>query len=81
MIISVSSITKTYDAKTVLSDISFHIEAHDKLAITGINGAGKTTLLKIITGEETADSGTVTVPSGLRVGYLSQHPEIDSERT
>jgi ABC-type Mn2+/Zn2+ transport system ATPase subunit len=36
----------------------------------GNNGAGKTTLLRIMAGETTVDSGTVTVPKGLRIGYL-----------
>ena len=81
MILSANNISKSYDEKPVLSQVSFHIEAHDKLAITGINGAGKTTLLKILTGEEQADSGSVSVPKDIRIGYLPQTPHIDSERT
>ena len=81
MILATDNINKTYDGKCILKDVSFHMEAHDRLAITGINGAGKTTLLRIITGEESADSGTVTIPKDIRLGYLPQNPEIDSERT
>ena len=72
MILSVNHLSKSYDGNGILKDISFHIEANDKLAITGINGAGKTTLLRQITGTETPDSGSVTIPRSARIGYLSQ---------
>ena len=81
MILSVSGLTKSYDGKDILKDISFHIEENDKCAITGINGAGKSTLLKQITGIETPDSGYVTVPKDVRMAYLSQNPDIVSGRT
>lgn len=81
MILAADNISKSYDAKYILRDVSFHMEAHDKLAITGINGAGKTTLLRLITGEEAPDTGCITIPKEIRVGYLPQNPEIRSERT
>lgn len=81
MILAADNLSKAYDGKDILKGVSFHIEAHDRLAITGINGAGKTTLLRLITGEERADSGTVTIPKDIRLGYLPQNPEIDSGKT
>ncbi len=81
MILSVSGLTKSYDGKDILKDISFHIEENDKCAITGINGAGKSTLLKQIIGVEVPDSGYVTVPKDVRMAYLSQNPDIVSGRT
>ncbi len=81
MILSVSHLNKSYDGKDILRDVSFHIESHDKLAITGINGAGKTTLLRQIIGEEHPDAGQVTIPRDIRLGYLSQIPDIESDRS
>ena len=81
MILQVENLSKTYDGKAILRNVTFHIEANDKLAITGINGSGKTTLLRLITGEETPDTGSVIIPRDIRVGYLPQNPDIDSERT
>jgi len=81
MILQVENLSKTYDGKSILKSISFHIEANDKIAITGINGSGKTTLLRLITGEELPDSGSVIIPKDIRVGYLPQNPEIHSEHT
>lgn len=81
MILQVENISKTYDGKSILKNVSFHIEANDKIAITGINGSGKTTLLRLITGEEQPDNGSVIIPKDIRVGYLPQNPDISSERT
>ena len=81
MILAVNNLSKTYDGKDILKDISFHIEAHDKLGITGINGAGKSTLLKQLIGEEHPDGGSITVPKDARIGYLSQNIDADSDKS
>ncbi|MEE1314018.1 MAG: ABC-F family ATP-binding cassette domain-containing protein [Lachnospiraceae bacterium] len=75
MILSCQNITKTFVDKTVLSNISFHIEDQEKAAIVGINGAGKSTLLKIIMNEMEANDGLVTLSKGKTIGYLAQHQE------
>ena len=72
MILSVSSITKSFGTDVILSEVSFHIEAGQKAAIVGINGAGKSTLLKIITGELAPDSGTVSIQKDATIGILTQ---------
>ncbi|MDO5349859.1 MAG: ABC-F family ATP-binding cassette domain-containing protein [Lachnospiraceae bacterium] len=81
MILSCSSIHKAFGSDTILEDVSFHIEEHEKAAIVGINGAGKSTLLKIIIGELPADSGEVVISKGKTIGYLAQHQDLESSRT
>ncbi len=81
MILSVNNLSKSYDGNDILKGISFHIEANDKLGVTGINGAGKTTLVRQIIGEETPDTGSVTLSKGARMGYLSQTALDNSDRT
>lgn len=81
MILSCQNITKAFHEKTILHNVSFHIEDYDKAAIVGINGAGKSTLLNIITGKLSADEGLVTVSKGKTIGYLEQHQDVDSPRT
>ena len=81
MILSVNNLLKSYDGNDILKDISFHIEANDKLGITGANGAGKTTLIKQIIGEEIPDSGSITLAKGVRPGYLSQMTSEGSDRS
>lgn len=81
MILSASHITKTFNGRAVLSDVSFHVEEHEKAAIVGINGAGKSTLLKIIIGELAPDEGLVTITRGKTLGYLAQHQEVSGDTT
>lgn len=81
MILAVNNLTKSYDGRDIIKNISFHIEARDRLAITGANGAGKTTLLRQLIGEEQPDSGSVSVSKDIRLGYLSQMPDIDGDKT
>lgn len=81
MILACKNISKAYGTNQILSNISFHINEHEKAAIVGINGAGKTTLLKIIINEEKADEGEVILAKGKTIGYLAQHQELDSKNT
>ena len=81
MILSVSNISKSFSEKTILENISFHLEDYDKAALVGINGVGKTTLLRIIVGEMAPDEGLVTYAKGKNYGYLAQNTEISGDAT
>lgn len=81
MLLACKNITKSFGDVTILNQVSFHINEHEKMAIVGINGAGKSTLLKIIMKEYSTDSGEVIVAKGCSIGYLSQHQNLASERT
>lgn len=70
-------ISKEYEGKAILKDVSVSINPSDKTAIVGLNGAGKTTLIRILIGEESPDSGVVD-RNGLRIGYLRQNESINS---
>jgi ABC-type Fe3+/spermidine/putrescine transport system ATPase subunit len=59
-LLQVSHLSKAFDGKPTLDDVSFAVEAGDILCLLGPSGCGKTTLLRIIAGLETADSGTIT---------------------
>lgn len=81
MILSCQNISKAFNEKSILKNVSFHIEDYDKAAIVGINGAGKTTLLKIIVGDMAADEGIVTLSKEKTFGYLAQHQSVNSDHT
>jgi len=81
MILSCQNITKSFDGKIILKQADFHIEEYEKAAIVGINGAGKTTLLNIITNRLQPDEGVCSISKGKTIGYLEQHPVLDSENT
>ncbi len=59
-------------ADLIFQDVSFQVEAGEKIAVVGQNGAGKSTLLKIIAGSQHADAGTLQLQRGTRLAYLSQ---------
>lgn len=81
MILQCSHINKAFITDVVLSDISFHINEHEKAAIVGINGSGKSTLIKIIMNQLPADSGEVIIAKDTTVGYLAQNQEYESNHT
>lgn len=71
--LSVNQINKTYGLVPVLKNISFSVLAKERWGLVGINGSGKSTLLRILSGLESADSGSFSyTPIDLRIGYLEQ---------
>ncbi|MBQ7986736.1 MAG: ABC-F family ATP-binding cassette domain-containing protein [Clostridia bacterium] len=74
-------ITKSY-GETLLSMADLHIKKGEKVFLLGENGCGKTTLLKMICGDETADSGEITVGANIKIGYYDQIQEsLDTSKT
>ena len=71
---------KTYPGgRQVLQNINLSFFPGAKIGVLGYNGAGKSTLLKIMAGLETEFVGEAWSAEGVRVGYLSQEPELDPE--
>jgi hypothetical protein len=81
VILNVAHLNKAFGAKEIIKDASFLVNENEKVAVVGLNGAGKTTLLKILSGEDTADSGIVTISKDAKLGYLRQINNLDSELT
>ncbi len=71
-LVTLSGIGKSHGAQHLFSEVDLQVNAGRRIAIVGPNGAGKTTLLEIITGEQEADTGTVTRARDLAIGYLRQ---------
>lgn len=72
------NLSKAFGLTPILKNITFSINAGDRVGLIGPNGCGKTTLLRLLTGEERPDSGHVAfTPSNLSVGYLAQGFEPD----
>ncbi len=76
-----NSITKHYQGRDVLNNVSFELNANQKVGLIGANGCGKTTLLKILTGQIKPDSGKVFTAQNVRIGYVAQHTEYDDDHT
>jgi sulfate-transporting ATPase len=67
--------------RTILRDISLSFFPGAKIGVLGLNGSGKSTLLKIMAGIDQNIDGEARPQSGIRVGYLSQEPELDPKKT
>ncbi len=80
-VIEMEHCSKAYD-KPLFSDFTYTVGRRDRIGIIGHNGCGKSTLLKILTGQETVDSGKVTIGDTVKIGYFAQHNEVfdDTQR-
>lgn len=70
--IAVQGVSKLLGKKELFCDVSFHIRPGERIGLIGTNGAGKTTLFHIMLGEMEPDSGAVSKPKSIRLGYLPQ---------
>ena len=72
-VLSLSKLGMAFGERELFRDMSFEVEARDKVGLIGRNGVGKTTLFKIICGELEPTTGVVAAERGLRIGYMEQH--------
>ncbi len=77
---SVQKINLYFGSLHLLDDVGFTISPGEKVALLGRNGAGKTTLFKILNGELSPDGGEIVIPKNSRIGYLSQHFDLDESK-
>ena len=64
----------------ILKDISLSFFPGAKIGVLGLNGAGKSTLLRIMAGVDTEIEGEARPQPGIKVGYLSQEPQLDPDK-
>ena len=81
IIYSMIQVSKFYDKKPVLKDISISFFYGAKIGVLGLNGSGKSTLLRIFAGIDKEFNGKTSISPGLTVGLLDQEPELDNTKT
>ena len=81
IIYSMYKVSKHYNRKVILADISLSYFYGAKIGVLGLNGSGKSTLLRIMAGIDEEHEGTIQVQPGFTVGYLEQEPELEKGRT
>lgn len=80
LVIEAQGISKAYDEKVLIDDLSFHLPAGGIVGVIGPNGAGKTTLFKMLVGDEQPDTGKLKVGSTVELGYVDQNRDaLDPE--
>ena len=81
IIYSMINVSKFYDKKPVLKNISLSYFYGAKIGVLGLNGAGKSSLLRILAGEDKNFNGETILSPGHTVGYLEQEPLVDVDLT
>ena len=73
-ILDVVGLKKQYgENNIILENVTFQIQARQRIGLIGANGAGKSTLFRVLTGEEKCDEGVVQYTNDTKIGYLEQH--------
>jgi len=81
IIYSMMKVSKSYQKKTVIKDISLSYYYGAKIGVLGLNGSGKSSLLRIMAGVDKEYNGEAGLSAGYTVGHLEQEPLVDSEKT
>lgn len=81
-VIEFTNVTKGYEDKLLIENLSFKLPPAGIVGIIGPNGAGKTTLFRMIMNEETPESGEIRIGDTVQIGYVDQrHKEIDPNKS
>ena len=82
VVIEAEHVSKAYGDRILIDDLSFALPPGGIVGVIGPNGAGKTTLFRMITGQETADSGTLRIGETVSLAYVDQSRDVlDPEKT
>jgi ATP-binding cassette subfamily F protein uup len=82
LIIDAKGLSKTYDGKPIVSNLSVRVMRGDRLGLVGPNGAGKTTLLELLLGQREPDAGTIKRAANIAIAYVDQaRAVLDSTQT
>jgi ATP-binding cassette ChvD family protein len=81
-VIDVEGLRKSYGERLLIDDLSFSLPPGGIVGVIGPNGAGKTTLFRMLTGQETPDSGEIRVGETVKLGYVDQSRDtLDPNKT
>lgn len=79
ILLQAQSITKNFGTKKLFSNVSFEIQDNSRIGLVGRNGVGKSTLLKIISDQESYNSGNIALKKDTNIGYLAQDSGLNSD--
>ena len=80
IIYSMMRVSKLYDKKPVIKDISLSYFYGAKIGVLGLNGSGKSSLLRIMAGVDKEFNGQAVLSAGYTVGFLEQEPGLDESK-
>lgn len=81
VVVQAENLTKGFGDRLLIEDLSFNLPPGGIVGVIGANGAGKTTLFRMITGEETPDTGSLTIGETVELAYVDQSRDaLDDEK-
>ena len=80
-LLQLSAISLTFGGNPVFDGLDLTVQEGDRVALVGRNGSGKSTLMKVMAGLIEPDHGSRVVPTGTRVGYMEQEPDLSAFAT
>ncbi|MCM3736963.1 ABC-F type ribosomal protection protein [Bacillus cytotoxicus] len=80
-VVIMKEVGKNFADRVLFQNVELHVRFQERVAIVGRNGTGKTTLLKLLLQEMGPDIGEIRIGSGVKLGYLSQHVQVNSKQT
>lgn len=80
-VIEAINVSKGYGDRLLYEDMNFMLPPGGIIGVIGPNGAGKTTLFRMVTGQESPDSGTIRVGETVKLGYIDQSRPLDDSKT
>ncbi len=80
-VIELDGVSKAYGERVLFEDLTAHLPPGSIVGVIGPNGAGKTTLLRMIVGQESPDSGSVTVGETVKLAYADQSRSLDPQKS
>jgi ATP-binding cassette ChvD family protein len=80
LVIEAEGLTKGYDGKVLIDDLSFKLPPGGIVGVIGPNGAGKTTLFRILTGQEKPDDGAIRLGDTVELGYVDQNRTLEPNK-
>src|SRR5271154_912074 len=75
------NLTLTYGTQPIFNNISFSVDAAQRVGLVGRNGSGKSTLLKAINDPKMLDSGVISILNTKKIAYMPQEVVLDSEKS
>ncbi|NNF98552.1 MAG: energy-dependent translational throttle protein EttA [Desulfobacteraceae bacterium] len=81
VVIEADTITKSFGDRLLVEDMTFKLPPGGIVGVIGPNGAGKTTLFRIITGQETPDTGRITIGETVHLAYVDQSRQLNAEKS
>lgn len=72
---------RRFGERSILKGVSFSIQPGERVGVLGVNGVGKSTMMRILAGRDTEYDGYFYIAKGATVGYVSQEPELDLDKS